>query len=181
MMNGPGFDTLAALQSHRALLLKKAERLSELLQTVDRTIQKLQGEGSMDIKDYYKGFSDEQVEAYRQEVRERWGENTLKKSEKRVLDMGKDGFATVQAEGDAIFRSMADNMGKGLDSRDVQQQVARWREWLENFHAYSDDAVLGIGRMYSQDPRFDEFFSRYGAGFPAFLTRAIEHYCASKE
>jgi len=181
IMNRPGFDTLGALQSHRALLLKKAQWLYELLETVERTIQQLQGEGSMDIKDYYKGFSDEQIEAYRKEVRERWGEDTLEDSEARVMDMGKEGFAGVQAEGDSIFRAMAANMSKGPDSMEVQEQLAKWREWLENFHSYSDGAVLGLGQMYSQDARFADFFGKYGSGFPAFLTRAIEHYCASKE
>ena len=181
IMGRPDFDAVSALESHRALLLKRAERLSDLIETVDRTIQQLQGEGDMDIRDYYKGFSDEQVEAYRQEVRERWGQDTLEKSEERVREMGKEGFAAVQAEGGAIFQAIADNMNKGPDSPEVQEQVTKWRQWLENFQSYSDEAVLGLGQMYSQDPRFAEFFSKYGEGFPAFLTEAIGQYCKNRE
>ena len=135
----------------------------------------------MDMRDYYKGFSDKEVEAYRKEVRERWGDDTLKDSEARVMNMGKEGFAEVQAVGDSIFQAIADNMSKGHESPEVQTQVARWREWLENFHSYSDEAVLGLGQMYSQDPRFAEFFSKYGEGFPAFLTEAIGQYCKNRE
>ena len=75
----------------------------------------------------------------------------------------------------------ADNMGKGHASPEVQEQVANWRDWLENFHYYSDEAVLGLGQMYSQDPRFAEFFAKYGDDLPAFLTKAIEHYCANRK
>ena len=180
IMSRPDFDVLEALRSHRTLLMEKGERINELLATVDRTIRQLQGEVSMDIKDYYEGFSDDKIEEYRQEVRERWGEDTLNDSEARVMNMGKKRFAALQAEGGAMFQAIADNMPKGFDSPEVQAQVAQWRQWLEHFHTYSDEAVLGLGRTYSQDRRFAAFFEKYGKDFPAFFTKAIEHYCVSK-
>ena len=180
IMSQPDFDVLEALQSHHTLLTKKGERITGLLSTVDRTIRQLQGEMGMDIKDYYEGFSDDKIEEYRKEVRERWGEDTLKDSEARVMNMGKKRFAEVQAEGGAVFQAIADNMPKGFDSPDVQVQVAKWRQWLEHFHSYSDEAVLGLGQTYSQDPRFAAFFEKYGKDFPAFFTKAIELYCTGK-
>jgi DNA-binding transcriptional MerR regulator len=180
IMSRPDFDVLEALRSHRTLLMKKGQRINELLATVDRTIGQLQGETKMEIKDYYEGFSDEKIDEYRKEVRERWGEDTLRDSEARVMNMGKKRFAELQAEGGAIFQAIADNMPQGFDSSEVQAQVAKWRQWLEHFHTYSDEAVLGLGRTYSQDPRFGAFFEKYGKDFPAFLTKAIENYCVSK-
>jgi DNA-binding transcriptional MerR regulator len=38
IMSGLGYDVLGALRRHRDLLLTKAERIGELLATVDRTI-----------------------------------------------------------------------------------------------------------------------------------------------
>lgn len=176
----PGFDVREALESHRALLEKKAERLAELIGTVDRTIRRLEGGTEMQIKDYYRGFSDEQIEEYRKEVRQRWGEETLRKSEARVTEMGKDGFAAHQAKGDVIFKTMAGLMNQGPDNPQVQEQVAAWREWLEAFSSYSDEAVLGLGRMYSEDSRFAAFFAKYDSQLPAFMTQAIEYFCAHK-
>ena len=181
IISQPEFDVLEALRSQRTLLTKKAERINELLATVDKTIKKLKGELQMPIKEYYQGFSDEQIEKYREEVRRRWGEKTLKDSEERVLKMGKEKFTQIQAEGGKIFQTLSDNMSKGYDSDLVQAQVAKWREWLENFHHYSDEAVLGLGRAYSQSPEFAEFFRKYQPGLPQFLTRAIEHYCANQK
>ena len=181
IMSRPGFDVLEALQSHRVLLTRKAERIRELLATVDRTIDDLKGKRKMEIKEYYQGFSDEQIEKYRQEVRERWGEDTLKTSEARVIAMGKEKFAALQAEGGAIFQTIADNMPKGYDSSGVQELVDRWRKWLENFAHYSDEAVLGLGQAYSQHPDFAKFFRKVHPDLPEFLTRAIEHYCAGKK
>lgn len=180
IVSRPDFDMLEALQSHRALLEKKAERISELLATVDRTMDELKGKASMEIREYYQGFSDEKMEEYRQEVRRRWGDKALEESEARVIAMGKEKFAALQAEGGAIFQAIADNMSRGCDSPEVQEQVDRWRKWLENFATYSDEAVLGLGRAYSQHPDFARFFRKVHKDLPDFLTKAIEHYCAAQ-
>jgi len=181
IMKGPDYDVPGALRGHRGLMLKKAERIDELLATVDRTTGQLKGEQSMGIEDYYQGLDEKQIEAYRTEVRERWGEETLRDSEARVMSMGKEGLATAQAEGATIFQAIADNSAKGHDSPEVQEQIAKWRKWLVHFYSYSDEAVRGLGQMYSQDPRFAESFRKYGDDFPSFLTNAIEHYCASNQ
>jgi DNA-binding transcriptional MerR regulator len=178
IMSRPDFDLLAALESHRALLKGRVARLNDLLATVGRTIKKLKGETEMSIKDYYKGFSDAQAEQYRKEARERWGEDAVKESEARVMKMGKEKFAALQAEGGAIFKAIADNMAKGPDSPAVQAEVTKWREWLENFSHYSDEAVLGLGQTYSQHPEFARFFRKINQDLPEFLTKAIEYYCS---
>ena len=136
--------------------------------------------GKMDIKEFYKGFSDEQIEKYRQEACRRWGEDVIRESEDRIVRMGKAGFATVQAEGASIFETISGHMAKGFDSPEVQQQIARWRKWLENFSTYTDEAVLELGRAYSQDPRFTRVFSDINEELPRFLTKAIEHYCSCR-
>ncbi|MDD2471754.1 MAG: MerR family transcriptional regulator [Dehalococcoidales bacterium] len=180
IISRPDFDVLKALQSHRILLTRKAERINHLLTTVDKTIKELKGEIKMQIKEFYEGFSDKQIEKYREEVRERWGEKTLQKSEQRVINMGKEKFVMVQAEGGKIFKDISDNMPKGFESPEVQELVARWREWLENFHQYSDEAVLELGRSYSEDARFAKYFRGIHENLPEFLTKAIQYYCSHK-
>jgi MerR family transcriptional regulator, thiopeptide resistance regulator len=181
IMSRPDFNVIEALQSHRTLLTKRAERLNELLGTVDKTINKLKGETEMSIKEYYRGFSDEQIEKYREEVRQRWGEDTLMASEARVMKMSKEKFAALQAEGSAIFKAISDNMEKGYNSAEVQEQVEKWRQWLENFHHYSDEALLGLGQTYSQHPDFVKFFQIFHKDLPGFLTLAIEYYCKNNK
>lgn len=180
IISRPDFDVLEALRSHRTLLTRKAERVNQLLDTVEKTIRDLKGEVKMQIKEYYEGFSDRQIEQYREEVRQRWGEKTLQESEERVVNMGKENFAMVQAEGGKIFQGISDNIPKGFESPEVQVLVTRWRQWLENFHNYSDEAVLGLGRAYSEDARFAKFFKSIHEDLPGFLTKAIEYYCAHK-
>ncbi len=176
IMSRPDFDLIEALESHKSLLVKKASRIDELINTVEKTLKTLKGGSKMKIREFYEGFSDEQIEQYRKEVRQRWGEKTLDDSEARVIGMGKEKFAAMQAEGGAIFQAIADNMKKGFDSPKVQKLVDRWRNWLENFSHYSDEAVLGLGQAYNQDERFARFFKKINKDLPEFLTKAIEYY-----
>jgi MerR family transcriptional regulator, thiopeptide resistance regulator len=180
IMAQPGFNVLEALQSHQILLAKKTNRMNDLRETVERTIRKMKGEVEMEIKEYYQGFSDQQIAKYRDEVRHRWGEDTLNKSEARVTGMGKEKFAALQDEAGEIFKTISLNMSEGVDSPKVQEQIGRWRQWLENFYTYSDEAVLGLGRVYSQHEDFVAFFNKIHPGLPEFMTQAIEYYCRNK-
>ena len=135
----------------------------------------------MQIKEYYEGFSDEQIEKYRQEVRKGWGEDTLRESEDRITGMGKERFAEVQAEGASIFEAIGDDISKGFDSDEVQEHIVKWRKWLDNFATYSDEAILGLGQAYSQHPGFIQVFRDIHEDLPEFLTKAVEYYCANKK
>jgi MerR family transcriptional regulator, thiopeptide resistance regulator len=168
IVNRPDFDVLRALETHRALLLKKAQRLNDLIATVDRTISNVKGELSMKTREYYLGFSEEQVKKYRDEVRERWGQEALISSEVKLEGMTQEEFAGVKGEGEAVFASIRDNMSKGYASPEVQQQIGKWRLWL--------------GRMYSQNPEFAGMFrSRYHPDLPQFLTGSIEYYVKQRQ
>ena len=89
VLSQPDFEVLEALHSHKVLLFKRKERLNQLIATAEKTINKINGETKMEIKEYYKGFSDEQIEKYREEVRQKWGNKTLQDSEARVKKMAK--------------------------------------------------------------------------------------------
>ena len=45
----PDFDVLEALKSQRDLLVKKSERMKELISTVDKTIKRLKGDDKMQL------------------------------------------------------------------------------------------------------------------------------------
>ena len=181
IMEKPDFDPLSALESHRMLLEEKAERLGELFATVDKTIKKLKGEKDMDIKEYYKGFSDKEVDAIRKEAKEKYGEKTIADSEANVMAMGKAKMDAIQAEFGEIYHKIVAKMDNGPESPEVQEQIARWRELMENFHHYSDEAILGLGRMYSEDSRFAAFYLKFHKDMPKFMTKAVEHYIAGRK
>ena len=66
ILDDPDFDPIAALHQHRIAIHEKKERFSQLLVTIDKTIQELQGEQRMKSdEEYYKGFSPEEKSGIR--------------------------------------------------------------------------------------------------------------------
>jgi hypothetical protein len=88
----------------------------------------------------------------------------------------KEEFAQIQAEGASIFEAISDNMAKGFDSYEVQQQIIKWERWLNNFGTYSGEAIMELGKAYSQHPRFIKVFSEINENLPNFLTKAVDYY-----
>src|SRR4030042_2177088 len=176
IISSPDFNVLEALERHRDLLAKKDERLRELINTVERTMSKMGKRSAMKIKEFYQGFSDEQIEKFRDEVRCRWGATHLEASERSVTDTGQEKFIELQAEGGKIFKAIMENMSEGYDRKYIQERITEWRQWLEKFHHYSEKKVVALGRGYSLHPHFFKFFQQYSDDLPVFLTRAIEYY-----
>ncbi len=98
ILDDPGFDQVKALESHRRMLHERAERLALLLSTVDKTIQKLT-EDTMTLTDadLYEGFSQEQIERYKREVKERYDPKLVAESDRRVRKMSKAQWQAVGA------------------------------------------------------------------------------------
>jgi MerR family transcriptional regulator, thiopeptide resistance regulator len=178
ILDQPGFNLVQALQLHRRMIENKIARFNNLLDTVDNTILKIRGEMEMSEKDYYGGFSKEQQEQYKQEIRQKYGSKALDESERRMKNWTKEDFAKTNRESDLIFTAIRDNMGQGFDSTAVQEQIKLLHQWLNKFYTCDLDMLLGVGHMYNEHPGFVRMYqTKYHENMPGFLLQAIEYYC----
>jgi DNA-binding transcriptional MerR regulator len=69
-----GENQVAVLRQHREKLEAERERYGVLIDTIDRTIEELQGEKTMTNADLYKGFSEEKQAGYEAWLIDRYGE-----------------------------------------------------------------------------------------------------------
>ncbi len=175
----PGFDVAHALQVHRQALLERVERLNRLIQTIDKTTLHLKGQQTMKKNEYFEGFSEEKQKQYEEEIRQKYGEKAFD----GVTDWNSytpDKKARIIAESAAIYDDMAANMGKGYASPEVQQIVARWHQHLRYFYEPSNERLLGLGQMYTEQPEFVAKFRAIHPDLPEFLNQAIQFYCKDK-
>lgn len=178
ILDDPEFDQVEALENHRQLLHLRAERLAQLLKTVDKTIQKLT-EDTMTLtnEELYEGFSKEQIESYESEARERWGStDAYKESRKRVGNMSKAQWNAVKDQGDEATRLMAGLMGHDPADPDVQAAIARHHAWIENFYIAPAELYTGLGQMYAEDPRFRGYYDNYAPDLADFMRDAMAIY-----
>ncbi len=181
ILDSPGFDPIDALEAHREELKKRAKRLDKLLETIDKTLRKLKGEKmEMSDQELYRGLSKEQAEAYAEEARERWDPRLVNETNARVKKWSKQKWAEVNKELDEILRQLAELMGTPVEDRKVQALVARHRAYLNNFYEVKPGMYRGLGKLYTEDPRFRAYFEKYRAGLAEYLGEAIEFYCDKK-
>ncbi len=177
ILDDPEFDTVTALQNHRLLLQKQSERTALLLETIDKTIQRL-AEDSMMMTDaeLYEGFTKEQIERYEREVAEKFNPQRVQESKRRIGKMSKAQWQGVKAEGDAVTQLIADLADRAPEDPEVQTLIARHHAWIENFYPASADVYRGLGQMYAEHEEFKASYEKFRPGLADFMKVAIAYY-----
>ena len=178
ILDDPGFDLVAALHQHRALLQQRAARLSRLLETVDKTIRRLTEDTmTMNDEELYEGFTPEQRERYPREARERYGDEVVEASEQKLRKLPKAEWNAIKAEGDAISRRLADLVGLAAPGApEVQALVAQHHAWIEHFYPAPAGVYTGLAELYTDNPEFRAHYDAYAEGLADFLSAAMKVY-----
>lgn len=180
ILDAPGFDLQASLKQQKQQLLQEADRLQELLTTIDKTIVGLQNKAHMITdEELYAGFTPEQKNEYRQEVAQRWGEDKLQATEERLRKLSSQSWTDVKAKGREIEQLLADLVeGKqAVASSIVQQTIAQHYAHMCQFWTPNKEQYRGLGKMYVEDERFRSHYDEYAEGLAEFIRQAIEVYC----
>jgi MerR family transcriptional regulator, thiopeptide resistance regulator len=176
VLDEPGFDMVQALQAHRTALEAKAERLANLIITIDKTISHIKGEYRMKAQEAFEGFSDEKQKEYEQEAMKRYGEETVKASMRRWNGYTEEQKAQIMSDGGAIYAALVEQMAQGPTSPEAQAILVRWHQHLRYFYEPSLEILRGLGNAYNEDPEFNAFFTAIHTDLPPFLQVAITYY-----
>ncbi|MEF9884279.1 MerR family transcriptional regulator [Streptomyces sp. P9-A4] len=168
-------DTSAALRTHLALLEQERERLGRRIASVRTTLHKTENGEELMADEVFDGFDHT---AYEEEVTERWGRDAYAKGDRwwRSLDAArKKAFMDEQAGIARDFgRALKDGLPAGGD--EVQAIARRQVAWLSATTDPSKEYVIGLGRMYVDDPRFTATYDRHGEGTAVLVRDALEIY-----
>ncbi len=176
LLHRPDFDVAAALRGHRAALQSRVGRLSQLIQTVDKTILHLEGMIEMDTKDLFAGFDEATQAQYEQEAAEMYDPKIVSETSRRWKNYSAEDKARIMAEGGAIYRELAALIDRDPGDAAVQAALGRWHENLRAFYEPTPAILRGLGQGYAENPQFAAFFEAIHPHLPDFLRRAIAHY-----
>jgi DNA-binding transcriptional MerR regulator len=177
ILDDPGFDQVEALAHHRGMLQGRMERLARLLNTIDRTLDRLTEEDmTLTDEELYEGFSTEQIERYKREAREMYDPDLVAESERRVKGMSREKWKAVQAQGRDVTVAIADLMDRDPGDPEVQAQVAGHHAWIENFYPCSAEIYRGLAQGYVEHPEFRAFYEKVRPGLAEFLSAAMVVY-----
>ena len=175
------FNALQSLQTQKEALLRQAERLNQLITTIDNTILHLEGKLEMDNKDLFAGFDEAKQKAYAEEAERRWDPKLVRQSNQRWNQLSKDQQKAIMQEGNQIYLDMVGQLGNPPDSDEVQAIVARWHQHIRHFYEPNFATLRGLGQGYANDPAFRATFEAMHSDLPDFLQAAITVYCDKNE
>lgn len=180
------FDNVRALEEHRAALHKRREQLDRLIANVELSIEAQKGRVAMSDAAKFEGFKqqlvDENERKYGAEVRERYGEETVQKSNDVFMGMSAERYAELTALGERANAALKQAVATGdAASAQAQEAAALHGQWLGFVWGnYSAEAHVGVTQMYLDDERFKAYYEAITPGATEFLRDAVAIYAAGK-
>ncbi|HEM4148170.1 TPA: MerR family transcriptional regulator [Streptococcus suis] len=159
------------LRDHITLLELKRERLDRIINHA-----RLLTEKGGEVMDFH-AFDSSQLEAYKVEAKERWGNISAFAEFEERYDASKDRVFAQEMQ--AIFEIFGKMQSLGAVHPDVQAQVANLQAYItENFYTCTKEILQNLGLMYVEDERFSANIDQAGGpGTAAFVSQAIAIYC----
>ncbi|MBC1333387.1 MerR family transcriptional regulator [Listeria booriae] len=179
ILEQPDFDETEALKTHRAQLLDKRKQLDELIRNVEKSIAHSERRITMRDQEKFEGFKqkmiDENEEKYGTEIREKYGDDKINKSNAKLKGMSEAEMERVNRLAETILVELAEAFETGDPAGEKAQEVAAMhKEWLSTYwDTYSKEAHAGLAQMYVDDERFTAYYDKDQPGLAAFLRDAI--------
>ncbi len=182
ILASPTFDMRAALRDQRNLIEIKRKRLTDLMQTIDETITRLNTNSNMDDKKLYDGFDTGEQDQYADEVKARWGNTeAYKQSKERTKNWTKADYDRLKQDADTWMKAFVLEVPKGAKSPEVQKMIAEHYNALRKFYEPNLKMYRGLADMYVDDPRFSAYYEKYMPGLALFMQEAMHFYADTEE
>lgn len=177
LMHDPSFDRAAALRMQRRMLADKAVQLLDMMDAVERTLERLEKGETMESADMFEAFGEFDPKRYGAEAQERWGAtDAYKESARRTARYTKADWSRFKTESEAIGAAAVALMDAGVPADDpraadlaeqARLQIDRW------FYPCSHAMHVGLAEMYVADPRFTATYERMREGMARYWHDAI--------
>ena len=186
MLGRGDFEKVAALESHRKVLIKNLTRQRKLIETIDKTIEHLKGKRKMKGKELFVGFDRKQQAKHEQYLIDRYGEGMkegIAQSKRKVKDWKKGDWEKSGTAFNEICTDLVSAMERKLsaESSDVQSVIRRHFQWLKHFWTPTRESYAGHSQLIvdsdlrkayeAHHPQLPEFAA---AGMKVFAERELK-------
>jgi DNA-binding transcriptional MerR regulator len=184
VLGPPGFDRIAALESHRKVLQGNLARTRKLIVTIDRTIEHLKGKRKMKSQEIFAGFSPEQQARHEQYLIDRFGEGMkeqIELSKRKVKDRRSSDWEQSGAAFIGICQDLVKLMRqeRPADSPESQAVIRRHYKWLKKFWTPTRESYAGHSHLIV-DSELRKAYEVHHPQLPEFVAGAIRVF-AEKE
>ncbi|MEJ8544052.1 MerR family transcriptional regulator [Brevibacillus borstelensis] len=187
IVTSPSFSQAQALKEHREQLLDRRKQLDLLIKNVEKTIASMEGRTTMTDREKFEGFKqkliDDNEQAYGEEIRRKYGNETVDKSNQKLKNMSQEEFAEVKRLESEVASTLAEAHKTGDPGSALAQKAADLhKQWLlYSWSKYSPEAHANLSQMYVDDERFRAYYDEKQPGTAEFLRDAIHIYTGLKK
>lgn len=180
ILASPDFNRKEALISHKCFLIKKRQRLEELIITIDKTINTIDGGKEMSKKEMFNAFDEAQMEKYRKEAKAKWPK-AYAESEKKMANYTKEDYGKIKMEQEEHRNKVAALLEiKQPSDPEVQKLMEENFNYInEKFYTCTPEIFRNLGQMYVDDDRFRLYYDNVKPGLAAFFRDAMKIYADS--
>ena len=125
ILDDPDFDLIMALEEHKRALISKQRRISRMLITIDKTVEKLKSKTMLTHEELYSGFTSEKAKQIRSAAVEKYGKAKIETSENFLKKLSKEQLQQLKAEQKEVVQNLFNLRTEDPESDKVQVQVAR--------------------------------------------------------
>lgn len=177
------FDISAALEEHLRELQRRRRELSNMIETVQKTIAERNGGQAMQDKERFEAFkrriAAENQAAYGREARMAYGDAQVDAAASRLLEMTQADYERFQNLKDDIQKALEAAVlnGEKPESEAGRQIALLHQQWLGmSWAEYTENAHRNIAQLYVLDGRFRAYYDRNVTGCAEFLRNAVLHW-----
>lgn len=186
IVTSPSYDGAAALWEHREQLLDKRKQLDVLIANVEKTLASKEGRIQMSDREKFEGFKQQMIDdneaKYGKEIREKYGESAVNRSNEKVNNMTMEQYEEVTRLAEEVHAVLAEAFATGDSAGELGQKTAELhKQWLMYYWSeYSKEEHAGLAQMYVDDERFMAYYEKQ-PGITEFLRDAIHIYTGVKK
>lgn len=174
------FDQLAALHSHRKSIICEWEKLGQLIKTIDKTINHLQGMKKMKDEEIFDGFSLGLVTRAKENESYFSAEALVLASIKsiNVKKREQSYYDNINKKAHAIFDELVVCIESGSDpaSAEVQCIIKKHYAFVEEHHTASKEVYKALAQLYREHPAYRKQLDPFHPKLAQFIAQAMGLY-----
>jgi DNA-binding transcriptional MerR regulator len=177
LLDEPGTDPVAHLRRQHGLLLARRDRLTAMVDAVEKELEARQMGISLTPEERFEVFGEHDPEQYAAEAEERWGgTDPYRESQRRTAGYDKQQWLEIKAAQEDLNARLvaALRAGEPADgpvamalAEEHRAQITRW------YYECTYEIQLGLADMYLADPRFTAHYEEQAEGLARYLHTAI--------
>lgn len=187
----PDFDITPLLERQRLVLTQQMTQIKGQLQHLEQTLAYYKGVENMSDTEKFEAFKAAKIaqnqEQYETEIRQRYGDEAVDRSNEKWQHLTKEQYETMQAAETRLFANLEALLKQGtpldLDSAQAKEAFLAHREWLTTTAPFYNEAYhRTLGEMYVADERFTAYYNdRTSQPSANLLKEIIFHYTKADE